>query len=153
MFWRMLRDDRNRMANVRRAHKVKVKRHEDKVWKVSNYAPVRPAVGKQNIEKTKGTNRGKENGRKSKWRNGCMCGSRYEKYFARESARESQRGLSAVLRGSSNNVEEDYGMRWSNEIKSEMGSSTWWLSIMSNRYYRGYWCNLKRTFEKSPTRR
>lgn len=54
MFWRMLRDDGNRMANVRRAHKVKVKRREDKVWKVSDYAPVRPEVGKQNIGKTKG---------------------------------------------------------------------------------------------------
>jgi len=47
MFCRMLRDDGNRMANVRRDHKVKVKRR-DKLGKVSDVP--RPAAGKRNIE-------------------------------------------------------------------------------------------------------
>lgn len=48
MYRRMLRDDGNRMANVRRDHKVKVKR-QDKLGE--SFGRFAPATGKQNIGK------------------------------------------------------------------------------------------------------
>lgn len=80
MFWRMLRDDGNRMANVRHVHKVKVKRRERiKFGKSSDYAPVRRLKNRALRRR-----RGREHRRKSKWRNGCG----FRRYSLREIFRE-----------------------------------------------------------------
>lgn len=97
--------------NVRHAHKVEVKRRgKIKFRKVSDSLPSLYApVEKQSIERTKsGTNRGEKRGEEKRgWCDGIPFGSiSCEKYFARKSAQQkSQRGLSAILRGSSNNAE------------------------------------------------
>jgi len=126
MFCRMLRDDGNRMANVRRDHKVKVKRR-DKLGKVSDVP--RPAAGKQNIEIRRG-----ERARRIKESNREMWSLR--EIFREEIGATGAKRITAILPSGSNNAKEDYGVRCGNKVNRGTRSSTR-LSMMNIRCGNG----------------
>lgn len=132
MFWGMLRDDGNRMANLRHAHKVKVKRREDKVWKVSDYAPVRRLENRTLGRRRRRIGERRKGEEEEELMEKRMWFPLREIFREKIGTKEPKR----IIRGIAWQLEQRERRLWramkQNEIKSEMGSSTW-LSTMSSR--------------------
>lgn len=102
MFCRMLRDDGNRMANVRRDHKVKVKKR-DKLGKVSD-APRRRLENRTKKGMRASEGRIRESNREM---DVAVTGN-----ISRENRRAEGAGrIIAILPSGLNNAREDYGVR------------------------------------------